>query len=140
MILPTTKYADQWGECIVRPGDGCSEIRWFDTTIDMVGDDFNAFLTAFATVVEGSNQTGALVDAVQFKMDMARMSHGWRDEHIIPRYNAAGLKKFAFIMPAGMPAIGAPPAAEGPAIFPTAYFQSRKDALAWLTIKGTQPF
>lgn len=132
MTLPTTRYSDTWGECNVRPDDGCSEIRWFDTTADMSGDDFNAFLSAFATVVEGSGQTGALVDAVQFKMDMGRMSMGWRDENIIPRYNAAGLKKFAFIMPAGMPAIGAPPAADGPAAFPTAYFASRRDALAWL--------
>ena len=60
------------------------------------------------------------------------MSMGWRDEHIIPRYNAAGLKKFAFIMPEGMPAIGAAPEKEGSANFPTAYFGSRNDALAWL--------
>ena len=60
------------------------------------------------------------------------MEMGWRDEHIIPRYNAAGLKKFAFVMPAGMPAIGAPPAPEGPADFPTGYYGSRADALSWL--------
>lgn len=73
-----------------------------------------------------------MVDAVQFRMDMARMSMGWRDEHIIPRYNAAGLRKFAFVMPAGMPAIGSEPAPEGPADFPTGYFAGRADALSWL--------
>ena len=65
-------------------------------------------------------------------MDMSLMNPGWRDQNIIPRYNAAGLAKFAFIMPKGMPAIGAVPAPEGPADFPTAYFASRADALAWL--------
>ena len=60
------------------------------------------------------------------------MSLGWRDANIIPRYNAAGVKKFAFIMPAGMPAIGDDPAPEGPAHYPTAYFGSRAEALAWL--------
>jgi hypothetical protein len=35
-------------------------------------------------------------------------------------------------MPAGMPAVGAPPAPEGPAALPTGYFDSRPAALAWL--------
>ena len=132
MSLPMIEYVDQWGECSVRPTDGCSEIRWFDTTSAMEGDDFNKFLAEFATVVEGSGLTGALVDAVQFRMDMSKMSIGWRDANIVPRYNAAGLKKFAFIMPAGMPAIGAPRQKEGPGDFPTAYFATRRDAVAWL--------
>ena len=33
---------------------------------------------------------------------------------------------------AGMPAIGAPPQKEGPADYPTAYFGTRAEALAWL--------
>ena len=133
MALPVIEYSDNWGECIVRPDDNCSEIRWFDTTTDMSGDAFNRFLDAYAAIVERAGLTGALVDAVQFKMDMSKMSMGWRDEHIIPRYNAAGLKKFAFLMPAGMPAIGAPPSRDGPADFPTAYFGTRQDALNWIS-------
>jgi len=132
MANPTIKHADQWGECIDRPDDNCVEIRWFDTTRDMDAEDFNQFLSAFATTVEASGRRGGLVDAIQFMMDMAKMSVGWRDKNIIPRYNAAGMKKFAFIMPQGMPAIGNPPAAEGPADFPTAYFATRADALNWL--------
>ena len=127
-----TLYSDGWGDIIDRPDDGCVEIRWFDTTAGMDGDDFNAFLATYAGEVEKCGRPGGLIDAVQFRMDMSKMNPGWRDEHIIPRYNAAGLKRFAFIMPAGMPAIGAPPAPEGPAEFPTGYFGSRADALAWL--------
>jgi hypothetical protein len=56
----------------------------------------------------------------------------WRDANIVPRYNAAGVKKFAFHMPAGMPAIGTAPSREGPADYPTAYFGRRQDALDWL--------
>lgn len=132
MALPTIKYSDQWGECLDRPDDNCVEIRWFDTTSKMSGNDMNQFLSNFATVVENSGRAGALVDAVPFKMDPAKMSMGWRDTNIIPRYNAAGVKKFAFIMPQGMPAIGSPPQNEGPANFPTAYFATRDDALSWL--------
>lgn len=125
-------YGDQWGDILDRPDDGCVEIRWFDTTDTMTGADFNAFLATYAGQVEACGQPGSLVDAVQFKMAAAKMDPGWRDANIIPRYNAAGVKKFAFIMPAGMPAIGAAPAPEGPANFPTAYFARRADALAWL--------
>jgi hypothetical protein len=60
------------------------------------------------------------------------MDDEWRNEYIVPRYNAAGVRKFAFHMPDGMPAIGQRPATEGPASFPTAYFARRQDALDWL--------
>jgi hypothetical protein len=36
------------------------------------------------------------------------MDGPWRDVNIIPRYNAAGVRKFAFHMPDGMPMIGEP--------------------------------
>jgi len=125
-------YSDKWGDIVDRPDDDLVEIRWFDTTAAMDGDDFNAFLGIYAGAVERCGRAAGLIDAVQFRMDMAKMDPGWRDKHIIPRYNAAGMRRFAFIMPAGMPAIGAPPAAEGPAEFPTAYFGARADALAWI--------
>lgn len=132
MSTGTVEYSDRWGDIVDRPADDCVEIRWFDTTADMEGDDFNAFLTHYAGCVERCGRANGLVDAVQFRMDMAKMHMGWRNEHIIPRYNSAGLRKFAFIMPIGMPAIGSPPANEGPAEFPTGYFGSRRDALRWL--------
>ena len=102
MTTPKIAYSDQWGECVDRPIDDCVEIRWFDTTSSMDGDQFNQFLSNYATVVETCRRRGGLVDAIQFKMDPSRMSMDWRDQHITPRYNAAGVKKFAFIMPAGM--------------------------------------
>ena len=125
-------HSDRWGDILDRPEDGCVEIRWNDETAEMSGDDFNGFLEIYAGFVERCRRPGGLIDALQFKMDMSLMNPGWRDQNIIPRYNAAGLAKFAFIMPKGMPAIGAVPAPEGPADFPTAYFASRADALAWL--------
>ncbi len=123
-------YENQWGAILDRPG--YVEIRWYDTTRGMTWEDFQKFLTTFAEAAERHRRPGALVDATSFQMDMSLMRNDWRDEHIIPRYNGAGVRKFAFHMPAGMPAIGAPPAPEGPANFPTAYFGTRKDALAWL--------
>ena len=125
-------HDDRWGQIIDCAGEGYVEIRWFDTTEHMTGEEFNAWLTAFAGHVERARRAGALVDAIQFRMPRDRMSTDWRDANIIPRYNSAGLRKFAFIMPAGMPAIGKEPAREGPGQFLTGYFGSRADALAWL--------
>ena len=56
----------------------------------------------------------------------------WRDANIIPRYESAGVRRFAFHMPEGMPTIGAEPMREGPASFQTGYFGTRATALAWL--------
>ena len=125
-------YTDKWGDILDRPDEDCLEIRWFDTTAIMNGDDFNTFLTRYAEHVEAWRRGGGLVDSVQFKMDISKMQRGWRDKHIVPRYNAAGLRKFAFVMPQGMPTIGTPPKQEGPAQYLTAYFGTRIEALAWL--------
>ncbi len=132
MAKLTAVYGDQWGDILDRPGDSCVEIRWHDTTVDMTRDDFQEFLEVFAAAVEACGRPGCLIDAVVFRMDTALMDAAWRDQHIIPRYNSAGVGKFAFIMPAGMPAIGAEPSPEGSAHFPTAYFATRTDALKWL--------
>jgi hypothetical protein len=127
----------KWGEIIDRPSSDLVEIRWYDTTAAMSGDDFNAWLSVFAGCVETKKRSRCLVDSVQFKMPMVRMNSGWRDENIIPRYNAAGVVKFAFIMPAGMPRIGAEPARAGPGTFPTGYFGERSFAVAWLAESTT---
>ena len=125
-------YEDKWGEIIDRPSSKLVEIRWYDTTAEMSGDEFNHWLSTYAGCVEVKKRPGCLVDSVQFKMPMDRMNSAWRDENIIPRYNAAGVAKFAFIMPAGMPLIGAEPAREGPGDFPTGYFGERSTAVHWI--------
>ncbi len=102
-------HEDEWGEIIDRPSPDLVEIRWYDTTSAMTGDEFDNWLSVFAGCVESKKRSGCLVDSVQFKMPMDRMNPGWRDANIIPRYNAAGVKRFAFTMPAGMPLIGAKP-------------------------------
>lgn len=129
-------WEDKWGEIIDRPDVDLIEIRWYDTTTDLDGERFNQWLRRFADAVEQARRSNILTDAVVFGMAMEQMDGEWRDANIIPRYNAAGVQKFAFIMPKGMPAIGAPPEPEGPADFPTGYFASRSDALLWLTGGG----
>jgi hypothetical protein len=65
-------------------------------------------------------------------MDHAKMDEPWRQANVVPRYNAAGVKKFAFQMPEGMPLIGSEPQVYGIDAYLTGYFARRQDALDWL--------
>lgn len=125
-------WEDQWGDAIDRPAADLVEIRWHDTTRHLDKDTFQQWLSRFAGAVEDAGRSGILTDATRFLMAREHMDGDWRDANITPRYNAAGVKRFAFLMPDGMPAIGAPPAPEGRAAFPTAYFGTRASALEWL--------
>ena len=125
-------YEDRWGEVFDRPNADLIELRWFDTTAEMSAQDFQSWLAKFAECVERCRRSAVLVDSTAFRMSPAKMDGPWRDANIIPRYNAAGVEKFAFHMPEGMPMIGVPPAHEAPGQFPTGYFGRRQDALDWL--------
>lgn len=125
-------WEDDYGEVIDRPEQGLIEIRWYDTTKELDASGFQHWLTRFADSVEEAGRAAILTDSTAFRMDMAHMSGDWRDAQIIPRYNKAGITKFAFIMPPGMPAVGAEPTREGPAEYLTAYFDNRRDALRWI--------
>jgi hypothetical protein len=128
----TQVYEDQFGAVTDRADAGYVEIRWYDATEAMAVGQFRDWLARFAGEVERCRRAGVLVDGTSFLMDQSSMDDRWRNEHIVPRYNAAGVRKFAFHMPEGMPAIGQPPAAEGPATFPPAYFARRQAAVDWL--------
>ena len=125
-------YEDRWGAIIDYKSDDRIEIRWFDTTSAMTADEFKRWLSEFAGHEERLRRSRSLTDATSFLMDRANLDDAWRDANIVPRYNAAGVKKFAFHFPEGVPMIGQPPAPEGSAKFPTGYFGRREDALAWL--------
>jgi hypothetical protein len=130
--LPTIVYEDRWGIVVDHEGLNLLETRWYDTTTDLTGSEFNSWLGAFADHLERLGRSRILVDATCFRMDPTRVDTHWRDTQIIPRYETVGVQKLAFHMPAGMPAVGRPPRPEGPATFPTAYFDSRARALRWL--------
>jgi hypothetical protein len=132
MAEVTHVYEDRWGEIIDRPRLGLVELRWYDTTAAMSPGQFQDWLATFAAYVERLHQPRVLVDATRFMMDRANMNDEWRDAHIIPRYNGAGVRRFAFLYPDEVPLIGSPPGPMGPSTFPTGYFGRRQDALEWL--------
>jgi len=92
---------------------------------------FMATLCLFAAEAEKARPQALLIDAVAFRHRFGPGVMEWRDAHIIPRYGAAGVRRFAFVMPAGFAGVGKE-AIEGPAVFPTRWFVSREEALSWL--------
>jgi hypothetical protein len=119
-----------WG-VILRLNDQILELRWLPTTSTMSDSGFMATLCLFVWEAEKARPRGLLIDALEFRHKFGSGVMEWRDAHIIPRYGAAGVRKFAFVMPAGFPDDGKE-AVEGPAVFPTKWFLDRQQALAWL--------
>ncbi len=129
----STKLAGNvWGEILHHKPDGILELRWLPSK--MTDGAFKATLALFALEAEKVRPSFLLIDATEFRHQFGPNVMQWRDDCIIPRYGAAGAKKFAFHMPAGFPntmEAGGKEAFEGPAIFPTAWFSERQHALDW---------
>jgi len=118
-----------WG-VIFDHGD-VLELRWLPSTSTMTDGGFMATLCLFASEAEKRRPIGLLIDAVEFRHAFGPGVMEWRDAHIIPRYGAAGVRRFAFLMPAGFPKAGTE-AVEGPAVFPTRWFVDRREAFEWV--------
>ncbi len=106
------------------------ELRWLASTSTMTDGGFMATLCLFAWEAEKARPKSLLIDATEFRHTFSPGVMEWRDAHIIPRYGAAGVRKFAFLMPSGFPDAWAE-AFEGPAIFPTKWFVDREQAFSW---------
>ena len=128
-----TTARNNWGEIVHHEADGILELRWLPAK--MTDGAFKATLALLALEAERVRAPFLLIDATQFHHQFGPDVMRWRDDCIIPRYGAAGAKKFAFHVPAGFPGTmeaGGKESFEGPAIFPTAWFALRQNALDWL--------
>ncbi|HEY6257659.1 MAG TPA: hypothetical protein VIY51_17900 [Xanthobacteraceae bacterium] len=123
---------NDWSEILHHEADGILELRWLPSK--MTDGAFKATLALYVWEAEKVRPSYLLIDATQFRHQFGPNVMQWRDDCIIPRYGAAGAKKFAFHVPAGFPntmETGGKEAFEGPAIFPTAWFSDRQHALEW---------
>jgi len=121
--------SNEWG--VIVDHTDLLELRWLPSTSSMTDGGFMATLCLFASEAEKARRRGLLIDATEFRHAFGPGIMEWRDAHIIPRYGAAGVRRFAFLMPADFPRAGTE-AIEGPAIFPTKWFIDRNEALEWL--------
>jgi hypothetical protein len=131
--MATEMARNAWGVVVHHASEHILELRWLPST--MTDAAFKATLALFASEAEKTRPSFLLIDATEFRHSFGPGVMEWRNEAIIPRYGAAGTKKFAFLMPAGAPNTmesGGKEVIDGPAIFPTAWFSVRQNALNWL--------
>jgi hypothetical protein len=129
--MPSELVRNEWGIILRLDELPALELRWLASTATMSDGGFMATLCLFASEAEKARVSGLLIDATEFRHRFGNGVMTWRDAHIIPRYGAAGVRRFAFLMPAGFPKAGTEEI-EGPAIFPTRWFLDRAEAVAWL--------
>ena len=111
------------------------EMTWLPTTRGMTDDGFKESLDLLAAAGERVRPQFMIIDSTEFLSRPSDEALAWRDRHIIPRYNAAGVTKFAMLWPEGMPGTvesGAKPAPEPGANFPTGWFSARDRLHQWL--------
>jgi hypothetical protein len=131
-----TVAEDQWGQIIFYDEWNSLELRWLPSTADASDADVQVTMEAFADEAVNRRPRTLIVDTTQFRHSWGDGMMEWRDAEIIPRYNQAGVTKFAFIANPNYPGPtvddGATPAPDGPAHFPTGWFKTRDAAYQWL--------
>ena len=123
-------FHDRFGVMSYDDDRGVLELRWFAETESMNDDDYMGWLERFGVSAEQHHVQFIVIDTLAFKHHPGAHTGPWREEHIIPQYNRAGVKKFAFLLPAGT-APEAEPMPEGAAWFPTRYFDTRELIDRW---------
>ena len=106
--------------------------RWTTETEKMQMHDYQEALHNFAGFAFDNPVTGLLVDVREFRFRPGAELGNWRDEVISPRYAKAGVKKFAYVAPAGMLETMKGAMHERKRGFEEAYFGSEREALDWL--------
>jgi hypothetical protein len=131
--MSTTLAKNAWGEIVHYPTDGILELRWLP--VKMTDAAFKATLALLALEAERVRPSLLLIDATEFRHDFGPGVMEWRDACVIPRYGAAGATKFAFHVPEGFPGTmeaGGKESYTEAAVFPTAWFSKRQNAIDWL--------
>jgi hypothetical protein len=114
---------DQWSKLIFYPDSNSLELRWLPTTREATEEDARSSMEMFASEAVNRRPNSLIVDTTEFFHRFGEGFEDWREASIIPKYNASGVKKFAFVMSPDYPGqtveSGLEPAAEGTMTFPT---------------------
>ncbi len=132
---PQELTASEWGTIIYHPQWSTLELKWGQKTRSMTDDGFKQTLQLMADHGLQVRPKYMIIDATEFFHELGEGTLAWRDEHIVPLYNDAGVEKFAFLATGRAPGTvekGAEPAPDGPARFPTGWFETRERMYAWL--------
>lgn len=127
-------YRDKFAEYFRNSRDAAIVQVWSEATASMTEKQFRSGVERLAELIEREKLHNVLVDVVRMAYQPRPDFEEWRQTHIIPRYNAAGVRKFGFVLPGGATDVvenGVAPKPEGKAKFPFGYFHSRERAFAW---------
>jgi hypothetical protein len=133
---PQELAANEWGTIVYHPQWNTLELKWGPQTRSMTEDGFKQTLQILADHGLKIRSRYMIIDATEFFHTVGEGTLAWRDEHIVPLYNQAGVEKFAFLTTPAMPGTvekGAQPVPDGPATFPTGWFETKERMYAWLT-------
>lgn len=139
IIAPEELARYRFGFILKQPESPVLELTWLPTSAAMSDEDWMTGLMMLAAEAEAAEISAILIDATAFRhgFEDRNSAMSWRDARVIPRYNNAGVEKFAFVMPEGYTGptaeSGAAPVFDGPAArFPTQWFRTRESAMTWL--------
>jgi hypothetical protein len=127
---PYEVHRDNRAIVAFNEAQGILELRWLPDSVDMTDDDFKSAMLRYAQSAGKYRPRYLLVDVTEFRFTPGADVASWREEEVIPRYNAAGVEKMAFLLPEGSEIPG-PPQPEPPGNFPTGYFNERTGVFAW---------
>ena len=133
---PQELAANEWGAISYYPQWNTLELKWGQKTRSMTDDGFKQTLQIMAEQGLKVRPKHMIVDSTEFFHTLGEGTLAWRNEHIVPQYNDAGVEKFAFLVTGRTPGTvekGAAPAPDGPAAFPTGWFETRERMYEWLT-------
>jgi phenylpyruvate tautomerase PptA (4-oxalocrotonate tautomerase family) len=129
-ITPAQLHEDQFLRILWDQQTRIISIVWKQETSGMTDEDFKSELTLFAQKVEEKKAPRILVDVSNFRHHPGPGMGEWRLKSISPRYNAAGVERFAFVFPKDS-RIQPNQSSEGER-FVTQAFNSHEQAAAWL--------
>jgi hypothetical protein len=133
---PQELAANEWGSVTFYPEWNTLELKWGQKTRSMGDDGFKKTLQILAEQGLKVRPKYMIIDATEFFHQLGEGTLAWRDENIVPLYNQAGVEKFAFLVTDSMPGTvekGATPTPDGPASFPTGWFETTDRLYGWLT-------
>lgn len=110
-------------------------IVWTERTAKMTDGDFKTALELLARYAEERSDPAILVDVRKFRYAVSPDLGVWRENEIVPRYNAAGIARFAYVVGPDFPARpnGEPSRLAESEGFLTGFFDREEDAKAWLS-------
>lgn len=131
--MPAQLHEDEYLQILWDEQKRIISIDWKEATSRMTDEDFKRELTLFAKQVEDKRAPRILIDVSKFHHRPGAEVGEWRLKNISPRYNAAGVQRFAFLLSKDSQV---PPMAnqssEGER-FLTQSFNRYEQATAWLT-------